>query len=174
MFTDSGKTILFVSHNRMDILELSNKCIWLDKGRIKKMGEPTEVLGEYFAMHRDNFDAQKTIIDIHTPHTDSDGTLHLHWSEADAPGNDVLSIHELTVQSALGKLFSSEPVEIKFVIDKKKSGVQIGAFFFLEDVFYQPVMVSRRPSKRSVRGGLRVQRSRIYGTGLARGSLRSL
>ena len=141
MFTDSGKTILFVSHNRADILELSNKCIWLDKGRIKKMGLPTEVLGEYFAMHRDNFDAQKTIIDVHTPHTDSDGTLHLRWSEAEAPGNDILAIRELSVQSPAGKLFSSEPVEIKFVIDKKKIGVQIGAFFFLEDVFYQPVMV---------------------------------
>jgi ABC-type polysaccharide/polyol phosphate transport system ATPase subunit len=140
-FTDSGKTILFVSHNRMDILKLSNKCIWLDKGRIRKIGEPTEVLGEYFAMHRDNFDAQKTIIDVHTPHADSDGTLHLHWSEAEAPGNDILAIRELTVQSPSGTLFSSEPVEIKFLIDKKKGGVQIGAFFFLEDVFYQPVMV---------------------------------
>ena len=140
MFTYSGKTILFVSHNRMDILELSNKCIWLDKGRIRKMGVPTEVLGEYFAMHRDNFDAQKTIIEVHMPHADSDGTLHLRWSETEAPGNDVLAIRELTVQSPSGKLFSSEPVEIKFLIDKKKSGVQIGAFFFLEDVFYQPVM----------------------------------
>lgn len=141
LFTEQGKTILFVSHNRMDILELSNKCIWLEKGRLKKIGVPEEVLGEYFAMHRDNFEAKKTIIDVHTPHADSDGTLHLHWSEAEAPGNDILAMRELSVQSASGKLFSSEPVEIRFVIDKKKSAVQIGAFFFLEDVFYQPVMV---------------------------------
>jgi lipopolysaccharide transport system ATP-binding protein len=145
-FTENGKTILFVSHNRTEILELSNKCIWLDKGRIKKMGVPTEILGEYFTMHHDNFDGQKVSIEVdkdHAPsHHEANGTIDLTWTDSDAPGNDILSVHGLSVtSSSSGKLYNTEPVFIRFLIKKKKAGVHIGAFFFLQDVFYQPVMV---------------------------------
>ena len=144
-FTANGKTILFVSHNRMEILELSNKCIWLDKGRIKKTGLPSEVLGEYFAMHRDNFDGKKSPIEVESHETalnnHESGIIDVTWPEADAPGNDILSIQGLSVNAPAGKLLNTEPVTIRFTVRKKKPGVHIGAFFFLQDVFYQPVLV---------------------------------
>jgi hypothetical protein len=137
---------LFVSHSRMEILELSNKCIWLDKGRIKRIGVPTEVLGEYFTMHHDNFDGQKVSIDIERNQTEShdeqNGTIDAAWGEDDAPGNDILSIQKLSVTSPSSeKLYNTQPVLVRFLIKKKKPGVHIGAFFFIQDVFYQPVMV---------------------------------
>ena len=58
-FKYAGKTILFVSHNRNEILELCDKCIWLDKGSIRKIGSPTEVMGEYFEMQRGNYEAEQ-------------------------------------------------------------------------------------------------------------------
>jgi len=142
-FTENGKTILFVSHNRMEILELSNKCIWLDKGRIRRIGVPADVLGEYFAMHRDNFDGQKVAIEVEANHPDGNGTIDVVWTEADAPGNDILSVQGLSVTSSSGsgKLYNTQPVTIRFLVRKKKSGIHIGAFFFLQDVFYQPVLV---------------------------------
>jgi lipopolysaccharide transport system ATP-binding protein len=145
MFTEAGKTILFVSHSRSEILELSNKCLWLDKGRIRKIGYPTEILGEYFTMHRDNFDQNKMVIETETHHSDqsNNGALDITWNEEDAPGNEILAIHKLSVTScdARGPLYNNKPIEVKFVINKKKSGIHIGAFFFLQDVFYQPVLV---------------------------------
>jgi len=144
-FTENGKTILFVSHNRMEILELANKCIWLDKGRIRKIGVPAEVLGEYFAMHRDNFDGRKSPVEVENHHTSTNhhdnGTIDIVWSEADAPGNDILCVEAITVNSASGKLQNTEPVSIRFLVRKKKTGINIGAFFFLQDIFYQPVLV---------------------------------
>lgn len=147
MFTEKGKTILFVSHSRMEILELSSKCIWLDKGYIKKSGHPSEILGEYFAMQRDNFDGKKWVIDIETnvisKQNESKGTIDLTWNERDAPGNDILVIRHISVTSLSRSdtLYHSDPIQVKFLIYKKKKGIQIGAFFFLQDVFYQPVLV---------------------------------
>ena len=145
-FTENGKTILFVSHSRMEILELSNKCIWLDKGRIKKIGNPTEVLGEYFTMHHDNFDGQKVAIEVEASKTSTqdseNGLINMSWSDEDAPGNDILAMRGLSVTSpSSDKLYNTRPILVRFLIKKKKPGVHIGAFFFIQDVFYKPAMV---------------------------------
>ncbi len=146
--TAQGKTILFVSHNRLEILELAHRCVWLEKGRIRKIGPAPTILSEYFALHRDNYDEQKNIVETHQPefaHTENaDGTVDIQWSEDKAPGNEVISIRRLTVSNATGKgpLLSHQPIQVTFVMHKKVACVQMGAFFFLQDVFYQPVMVA--------------------------------
>ena len=146
-FAKSGKSILFVSHNRMEILELSNKCIWLDQGKIKKTGTPSIILAEYFALNRYNFDENKLIIESpankSTLEKSESGYINLIWDPEQAPGNDIIGIRQLSVASLLsGKsLYRNEPIEIKFIIHKKRKGIKIGAFFFIQDIFYQPVLV---------------------------------
>jgi len=145
--TSQDKTILFVSHSRTEVLELSSKCLWLDKGQLKRFDNPASVLGEYFSMHHENFDQKKMVIETENAHPahsiEKNGTVDIKWEEHDAPGNDILSIRELAVTSANqdGLLYNTDPVHIRFVVNKKKTGIQIGAFFFLQDVFYQPVLV---------------------------------
>jgi lipopolysaccharide transport system ATP-binding protein len=46
-YIDEGHTSIFVSHNLYAIEQLCNRVIWLDRGRIRQIGEPTEVLREY-------------------------------------------------------------------------------------------------------------------------------
>jgi len=146
--TKEGKTILFVSHNRSEILELSSKCIWLEKGQIKRIGNASSVLSEYFSMHRDNYDGKKNVIETQQMQPaqweSTEGTVNIVWCEKDAPGNEVMSIRQLSVLpegGGVGKLLNNVPIQVRFVIDKHQAGVQIGAFFFLQDVFYQPVLV---------------------------------
>jgi lipopolysaccharide transport system ATP-binding protein len=147
VFAENGKTILFVSHNKSEVLELSNRCLWLDKGMIKKTGDPTEVLGEYFAMHRDNYDGKKMVLDVdadtHNHKEGTEGMIHLDWTEDEAPGNEILSIRHISVISSLhqDRIYHQDSIMIKFTVQKKKKGISIGAFFFLEDMFYQPVLV---------------------------------
>lgn len=43
----SGRTILFVSHNMAAIQSLCKKCILLEKGRVKMVGETKEVVSHY-------------------------------------------------------------------------------------------------------------------------------
>jgi ABC-type polysaccharide/polyol phosphate transport system ATPase subunit len=90
--TNRDKTILFVSHSRTEVLELSSKCLWLDKGQVKRFDNPANVLSEYFFMHRENFDQKKLVIETdqhaHPAHSsEKNGTVDITWEEQDAPGN---------------------------------------------------------------------------------------
>ncbi len=44
-----GRTVLFVSHQMNQIRRLCGQCIWLDGGKVRKIGATHEVLGEYEA-----------------------------------------------------------------------------------------------------------------------------
>ena len=43
-----GKTVLYVSHSMDSIIQLCNKVVWLDKGKIVKVGNTKEVCGEFY------------------------------------------------------------------------------------------------------------------------------
>jgi lipopolysaccharide transport system ATP-binding protein len=43
----AGRTILFVSHNLGAVNGLCTRCIWLDKGRVKYIGETRETVARY-------------------------------------------------------------------------------------------------------------------------------
>jgi lipopolysaccharide transport system ATP-binding protein len=47
-FAQSGRTILFVSHNAEAVRGLCQRCIWLKDGRIYKDGSADEILEDYF------------------------------------------------------------------------------------------------------------------------------
>lgn len=44
-----GVSIIAVSHDMNDLLRLSNRCIYLDKGKIVEEGEPEEIISRYMA-----------------------------------------------------------------------------------------------------------------------------
>jgi lipopolysaccharide transport system ATP-binding protein len=144
--SEQGKTILFASHNRQEILELSNKCVWLEKGHIRSIGVPSELLGFYFARHKDNFDRSNEIVEISEINTNvktEDGTIDLCWTANNAPKNNIIGLKNLTVkaESETRKIVSSNPFVISLLLEKKIENVKIGIFFFIQDVFYQSVMV---------------------------------
>ena len=44
---DGGTTVLFVSHSLPQIREMCNRVVWLDKGRVKMIGNTGEVCDKY-------------------------------------------------------------------------------------------------------------------------------
>ena len=42
-----GSTVLMVSHNMGTILDNCSRCVWIEKGELKMIGEPKVVCGEY-------------------------------------------------------------------------------------------------------------------------------
>lgn len=42
-----GRTVLFVSHNMAAVKQLCTRCMWISKGKIKKIGLPDEVIESY-------------------------------------------------------------------------------------------------------------------------------
>jgi lipopolysaccharide transport system ATP-binding protein len=47
-FADTGRTILFVSHNVEAVRTLCQRVVWMKDGRIYKDGDADEVIGDYF------------------------------------------------------------------------------------------------------------------------------
>lgn len=45
-----GRTVLFVSHQMPTILNLCNKCVFLEKGKIKEIGSTSEVVANYMQL----------------------------------------------------------------------------------------------------------------------------
>ncbi len=46
---DEGRTVLIVSHNLTSVANLTDKCLWLDHGQIKKFGNTSKILPLYQA-----------------------------------------------------------------------------------------------------------------------------
>ncbi|MCG9896066.1 MAG: ABC transporter ATP-binding protein, partial [Fimbriimonadaceae bacterium] len=46
-FKAAGGTILFVSHDLDSVRRVADRCLWLDKGRIRQDGDPESVLTAY-------------------------------------------------------------------------------------------------------------------------------
>jgi ABC-type polysaccharide/polyol phosphate transport system ATPase subunit len=147
-FTENNHTIILVSHNRNEVLDYCNKCLWLDKGLVRKIGKPSEVLGEYFSMHKDNYDQKKQIVELdenlYLNNQKQNGTIDLKWSDSNATGNEHISLLALSVLPIENKerIINSEPFILECLLKKNGIGFNIGVFFFIQDVFYQPVMYS--------------------------------
>lgn len=50
-FREKGVTILFVSHSMEDVMNICNKVVWIDHGKIKMFGEPEKVIAEYQSLN---------------------------------------------------------------------------------------------------------------------------
>ena len=58
--TDSGATLLIVSHSMSQILQFANKALWIDNGQILTSGDPLTVVNQYEErIMRMNKDAEK-------------------------------------------------------------------------------------------------------------------
>jgi lipopolysaccharide transport system ATP-binding protein len=44
-----GRTVLLVSHNMSAVTALADRCLWLDAGRVRRIGEPSAVVAEYLS-----------------------------------------------------------------------------------------------------------------------------
>jgi lipopolysaccharide transport system ATP-binding protein len=44
-----GRTVVFVSHNMGSVAQLCKRVIWLDQGRVRSTGDPSQVIEEYLS-----------------------------------------------------------------------------------------------------------------------------
>ena len=145
-----GKSIIFVSHSKNDILELSTRCLWLDKGMVRKIGEPLALIAEYYDDQKQIYvqnqkikiaegNASESIIDAV-----NDGILK-QWNEADAPGNEIVKLRSFYIGNAnndISNLYTAQPVLVKILVDKLASDVSICALLVLHDMFNEPVLLT--------------------------------
>ncbi len=45
-----GRTVLLVSHNMAAVTQLATRCLWLDQGRIRALGDPSQIVPDYLSV----------------------------------------------------------------------------------------------------------------------------
>ena len=144
-----GKSIIFVSHSKNEILELSNLCLWLDKGTIRKTGAPLDLIAEYYEDQKQLYEQEHKSKIIETKASTAiidsvnDGILK-QWSGDDAPGNDEIKIRSISIGNLMGEiehLYASGIVQVKVMVDKRKTENSICVMLVLHDMFSEPVLL---------------------------------
>ena len=79
----SGRTVLFVSHNMTAVRSLCSRVVWLEHGRIRMQGGTEEVVTAYQGHY-------------------SHGTTERIWDESNAPGNEVARLRAVRVRPGNG------------------------------------------------------------------------
>lgn len=96
---ESGRTVLFVSHDMNSITRLCDRVIWLKDGRISADGEAGLVVSEYL---HDQMTAGST----------------RRWEDpATAPGNSIARLRSVRVCNDLGKTISSADIRHRVGIE---------------------------------------------------------
>ncbi len=49
LISDQNRTVVIVSHSMASLLDLCTSVLWVHKGKVRRMGDPEQVIGEYRA-----------------------------------------------------------------------------------------------------------------------------
>lgn len=94
--SQSGRTVILVSHNMTVVEQLCKTVFWLEKGRLIEAGKANDVITKYLSVSHDIV-TKKTFLNHH-----------------EAPGNNYLRLSSIEVETAEKgeKLFSNQPIAI--------------------------------------------------------------
>jgi len=98
---ESGRTVIFVSHDMQSITRLCDRVIWLKDGELRSDGEAKHVVSEYL-------------------HEQSQTGAEKDWNDAEsAPGNDIVRLRSVRVRHSDGSVSSSVDIrrEVKIEIE---------------------------------------------------------
>lgn len=96
----AGRTIIFVSHNLQAITNLCDKAVWLEKGRIRQIGEATKVVNSYINSSKGDANTEQ-------------------WDKPQAaPGNEIVKLKSVHIQPQSDEADSfitvKTPIEMNF------------------------------------------------------------
>jgi lipopolysaccharide transport system ATP-binding protein len=98
--SQSGRTVLFVSHSMNSITRLCDRVIWMRDGEIVKDGEAGQVVSDYL-------------------HEQSQTGAEKSWNDmGTAPGNEIVKLRNIRITDDAGKTVSSTDI-------RRKAGVEM-------------------------------------------------
>jgi lipopolysaccharide transport system ATP-binding protein len=110
-----GRTVLFVSHNMAAVARFCHRCVWLDQGVVRDIGEPEQIVSEYLA-------------------TGIDDTGEVRFrDDGSAPGSEYVRLIGVRIRDSNGDVTSAPDarvamfVEIEYRVLKSAPGLRVGA-----------------------------------------------
>ena len=96
---ESGRTVLFVSHDMDAVARLCSRAIWLKNGAVQADSEVNEVLGAYL-------------------HDQSQSGSERSWNDINiAPGNEIVRLRSVRVCDADGKTVAAVDIRERFSVE---------------------------------------------------------
>jgi len=143
--TDSGTTILMVSHNLNEILQLCNKCIVLDHGKVVEFGNPTENVRHY--LDRVIEEAEKSPAEQAEKKADEEEGSIKKWADKEsAPGNDIIRLKQVLAKAkgkhVKDKIFMEDALVVEVEYWKLKQGLSIELLILFFDRMGNPLFNS--------------------------------
>ncbi|MGQ0828880.1 MAG: ABC transporter ATP-binding protein [Bacteroidota bacterium] len=97
--SNSGRTILFVSHNMSAVTSLCTKCIYLSNSKIRSIGETNQIVNQYLSQ-------------------ENNSNTTIAWEEGKKPGDDIAILHS-------ARLIDESLNTIDFTELHKKTGIEL-------------------------------------------------
>lgn len=102
ILTNSGATVLFVSHDLSSVQKICNRCIWIDKGKIREDGKTLDVIKSYSADVRRREElrllSQNSGVDLKNIDSDTKQLLfRFITSENSAPKQKSFCVHKIKI-----------------------------------------------------------------------------
>ena len=95
-----GRTVVFISHNMTAINSLCERVIWVDSGRVVEDGPSAETVKRYLAKSVKSMDLCEEV-----------------WDDAvEAPGNDMVRFHRVSVRRQDGSLSDPLTMQTPFMV----------------------------------------------------------
>jgi lipopolysaccharide transport system ATP-binding protein len=104
---ESGRTVIFVSHDMQSITRLCRRVIWLKGGELQADGEAKRVVSEYL-------------------HEQSQTGAERVWGADDAPGNDIVKLRQVRVRDDKGAIASSIDIRREVSIELQYEVLRVG------------------------------------------------
>lgn len=108
-----GRTVLFVSHNLAAVKSICTRCVYIESGEIKEIGEPSKVIGSYLN------------------NSNAVNGFEVNWKEDDRKGDDYAVINAV-------RLVNRESETIKLVQPTTNFGIEISYEILKEGKFPIP------------------------------------
>lgn len=104
---ESGRTVIFVSHDMQSVTRLCSRAIWLKGGELVRDGEATQIVSEYL-------------------HEQSQTGAEKQWEPDSAPGNEVTRLLSLRVRDEAGETTATadirKPVGVEMTYEVMEAG----------------------------------------------------
>ncbi len=81
-FIDHGKSVVFCSHNLYQVKTLCRRCLWLDHGELRMIGDASEVVDSYMDAMRERAKAAEAEDVAVVAHSAGASFLHIEFADA--------------------------------------------------------------------------------------------
>lgn len=140
---EEGKTIIMATHDKQEVIAMSNRCLWLEQGALVKIDKPQNTIVEYSKFQRLRFEEGlteklKTEQEIISP-LEGESIIKLQF-QPEQYGNENLWINTIDIFSTQeAKIFKEDTIFIQINVHKKIKGTALSCQLKVRDAFNNPV-----------------------------------